>query len=71
MARSELAGATFSSVLGIAERRRTFEEMSLPRFAFWGAVGGLLLSMLLLLGGTESLSASALTSSVITLLGMG
>ena len=52
-------------------RRRTFNEMSLPRFAFLGAVGGLLLSGLLLLGGTESWSASALTSSVITLLGMG
>jgi hypothetical protein len=45
--------------------------MSLPRFAFLGAVGGLLLSMLVLLGGTESWSASALTSSVVILLGMG
>lgn len=39
-----LAGVTFSGVLGVVERRRRFEEMSIPRFAAWGAVGGLLLS---------------------------
>jgi len=39
-----LAGVTFSGVLGIGEGRRRFDQMSLPRFAGWGAVGGLLLS---------------------------
>ncbi len=39
-----LAGVTFSGVLGIVEGRRKFDQMSLPRFAGWGAVGGLLLS---------------------------
>lgn len=39
-----LAGLTFSGVLGIAEGRRRFDQMSLLRFAGWGAVGGLLLS---------------------------
>lgn len=39
-----LAGVTFSGVLGIVEGRRRFDPMSLPRFAGWGAVGGLLLS---------------------------
>jgi len=39
-----LAGATFSGVLGILAGRRRFDEMSLPRFAGWGALGGLLLS---------------------------
>lgn len=38
------AGVAFSVVLGLMERRRTFEQMSLPRFAVWGGVGGLLLS---------------------------
>lgn len=38
-------GALFSTVLGIAERRRRFDELSLPRFVVWGAVGGLLLSL--------------------------
>jgi hypothetical protein len=36
-------GVFFSAVLGIAGRRRRFRELSLPRFAAWGAVGGLLL----------------------------
>lgn len=39
-----LAGTTFSSVLGLVEGRRRFDEMSLPRFTGWGAVGGFLLS---------------------------
>lgn len=38
-------GALFSTVLGIAERRRSFAELSLPRVAGWGAVSGLLLSL--------------------------
>jgi hypothetical protein len=39
-----LAGVTFSGVLGIVEGRRRFDQMSLRRFAVWGAIGGLLLS---------------------------
>jgi hypothetical protein len=39
-----LAGVMFSGVLGAFEGRRRFDQMSLPRFAVWGAVGGLLLS---------------------------
>ncbi|HEY0970376.1 MAG TPA: hypothetical protein VGE02_05305 [Gemmatimonadales bacterium] len=42
-----LAGVTFSGVLGIVEGRRSFDEMSLPRFAAWGAVGGLLLAVVM------------------------
>ena len=41
-----IGGAAFSVVLGIAEGRRRFDEMSLPRFATWGAVGGLLFGVL-------------------------
>ncbi len=39
-----VAGVTFSGVLGIVEGRRRFDQMSLPRFAAWGAAGGFLLS---------------------------
>ena len=39
-----LAGATFSAILGAVAGKRKFGEMSLPRFAGWGAAGGLLLS---------------------------
>ncbi len=44
-----LAGTTFSGVLGVVEGRRRFDQMSLPRFAGWGAVGGLLLSVIFVL----------------------
>jgi hypothetical protein len=39
-----LAGVTFSGVLGLVEGRRRFEQMSIPRFAGWGALGGLIFS---------------------------
>jgi len=39
------AGIFFSIVLGIAARHRRFHELSLPVFAAWGALGGLLLTL--------------------------
>lgn len=39
-----VAGVLFSGVLGLAEGRRRFDQMSLPRFAAWGAAAGFLLS---------------------------
>ena len=39
-----IAGVIFSAILALTEGRRRFDEMSLPRFAVWGATGGLLLS---------------------------
>ena len=41
-----IAGTTFSGLLVLTQGRRTFDQMSLPRFAGWGAMGGLLLSAL-------------------------
>ncbi|MFQ5530729.1 MAG: hypothetical protein ACE5FP_10350, partial [Gemmatimonadota bacterium] len=38
-----VGGVIFSAVLGSIEGRRRFNQMSLPRFAAWGGVGGLLL----------------------------
>jgi hypothetical protein len=38
-------GIFFSIVLGIAGRHRRFDELSLPVFAAWGALGGLLLTL--------------------------
>lgn len=40
-----VAGGLFSIVLSVAARRRKFDELSLPKFALWGALGGLLLSL--------------------------
>jgi uncharacterized membrane protein HdeD (DUF308 family) len=39
-----VAGLTFSALLMLTERRRRFEQMSLPRFAAWGATGGVVLA---------------------------
>jgi hypothetical protein len=41
-----LAGALFSLILGLVERGRGFHQLSLPRFAGWGAAGGLLFAVL-------------------------
>ena len=41
-----VAGVAFAALLLLIERRRSFDQMSLPRFAAWGAIGGLLLSAL-------------------------
>lgn len=40
-----VGGVLFSLVLGVAARRRKFSELSMRRFALWGAFGGLLLSL--------------------------
>lgn len=45
-----VAGVTFSGVLGLLEGRRRFDQMSLPRFAGWGAIGGFLLSAIFVSG---------------------
>ena len=41
-----IAGVTFSGLVVLTEGRRRFDQMSLPRFAGWGATSGLLLSAL-------------------------
>lgn len=41
-----LAGVTFSALLALTAGCRTFGQLSLRRFAAWGAVGGLLLAAL-------------------------
>jgi len=47
-----IAGVAFSAVLALTEGRRRFDQMSLPRFAGWGAMGGLLLSALFAKAGS-------------------
>lgn len=57
-----IAGVTFSGVLVLAEGKRSIERMSLPRFAGWGAVGGILLSAL----WTRLVSLSVADALIIT-----
>ena len=66
-----VGGAIFSTVLGITEGRRRFDEMSLPRFAAWGAVGGLLLSVLLIADGAAGGATAGIFYGVLPLLAAG
>lgn len=59
-----LAGALFSGILGLAEGGRGFHQLSLPRFAGWGAAGGLLFSVLFVLIVTLTGAASLLDDLV-------
>ena len=68
-----IGGALFSIVLGIAGRNHSFEDLSVARFAKWGAVGGVLLSILPAtmnavglaeLGGDDALSIWQLTATI-------
>lgn len=74
-----LAGVSFSVFLALSAGRRRFDEMSLPRFAGWGAAGGLLLSALfakvaslgmgdvLLVAPTFALASAACASGTLAL----
>jgi hypothetical protein len=69
-----IGGTIFSTVLRLAEGRRSFDQLSLPRFVAWGALGGVLLGGL---ATTAGLIGAGLTTlgAVITgasmLLGAG
>lgn len=61
-----LAGALFSLILGLVERGRGFHQLSLPRFAGWGAAGGLLFAVLFVLTVTLT-GAGALLGDLVFL----
>ncbi len=69
-----IGGTIFSTVLSFAEGGRSFNQLSLPRFAVWGALGGLLLGGLAvtaeLLGAGLTILGAVITGSS-TLLGAG
>ena len=56
-----VGGATFSAVLGVTEGRHRFDQLSLPRFALWGGIGGL---MMWAVSDTIGLSVMSLLGSV-------
>lgn len=49
-----LGGVVFSIVLAVAARNRRLEELSVPRFAAWGALAGLMVGVLPFLIGDAS-----------------
>jgi len=69
-----VGGTIFSTVLSLAEGRRSFNQLSLPRFIAWGASGGFLLGGLAvtagLLGAGLTILGAAITGAS-TLLGAG
>jgi hypothetical protein len=62
-----LGGVAFATVLGLAGRRRRFEELSVPRFAAWGAAAGLLVGALPFVVGepTSQVPLSLLAAAVV------
>lgn len=61
-----LAGVLFSGILGLVESGRGFHQLSMPRFAGWGAAGGLLFSVLFVLTVTLT-GAGALLDDLVFL----
>ena len=69
-----VSGVFFSTVLGVAGRRRSFDELSLPRFAAWGAAGGVLLTLfpfaLVALGLASHEGSHVGTGRILTVIGV-
>ena len=69
-----IGGTIFSTVLRLADGRRSFEQLSLPRFIGWGALGGLVLGGLAvsasLLGAGLTMLGAVIVAAT-TLLGAG
>lgn len=66
-----LAGTTFSGIVGLVEGRRSFDQMSIPRFAGWGALGGLLFSGAFVLVAGLGGGVLAILAPVFSLAGAG
>jgi hypothetical protein len=69
-----VGGTIFSAVLSLAEGRRSFDQLSLPRFVAWGGLGGLVLGGLTVtvgLLGPGLTVLDAVITGASTLLGAG
>jgi hypothetical protein len=67
-----IGGTAFGAVLRLAEGHRRFHQLSLPRFASWGAVGGVLLGGMAVAAGLWGAGFGPLGTSMVgaaTLLG--
>jgi hypothetical protein len=60
-----VAGVIFSGVLGLVEGRRRFDQLSLPRFAAWGAAGGFVLAAAFVLAVSLSADPAFLWNLVV------
>ena len=64
-----LAGITFAIVLGVAEGRRRFDQIPLPRFTMWGGVGAFLLSAIFVLVSDVGVSSILFLGPIFALSG--
>ncbi len=65
-----IGGVVFSALLQIAEGRRSFDEVSLARFATWGVVTGLVIGVIAIAKGIEMSLAPAAMIGITTALGI-
>jgi hypothetical protein len=65
-----IGGGLFSTVLRVTERSRRFDELSLPRFTAWGALGGLVLGGLALGVSVVGLELNLIGWSTIAMAGL-
>jgi hypothetical protein len=61
-----IGGVTFSAVLVLTEGRRRLDQLSLWRFATWGAIGGLLLSAVFVRGASYGLAEVLAITTTLT-----
>lgn len=64
-----IGGVTFSAILGVVARQRRFDQMSLPGFALWGACGGLILSVGLVVAAPLGAAALVVLTPVFAIAG--
>ena len=69
-----IGGTVFSTVLSLTEGGRSFNQLSLPRFLAWGAIGGFLLGGLAVTAGLLGAGLTTLGAVMVgasTVLGAG
>ena len=62
-----ISGATFATVLAVAERRSSLDELSMRQTAAWGALGGLLFPAMLV----AQTSTGSPVEAAVTIVGLG
>ncbi|MDX2042085.1 MAG: hypothetical protein SF097_12595 [Acidobacteriota bacterium] len=65
-----IGGVVFSALLRIAEGRRSFDEVSLVRFAIWGAATGLVIGGIAMARGIELSLTTGKIFGITTVLGI-